>query len=324
MMHPSPHPRPGSKPARRWWAGFAVVIAIAVLPAFYSLPPSTASTVVSAPATAHARATFEPWETLPTELHAQVEHWTERLLRTDAETVAKMLSRRGAFGQLIQERLHRRGMPTDLLYLAMVESGLRMRVMSGDSALGLWQFRAETGRSLGLRIDEWVDERRDPVRSTDAALDYLDMLYDRFGSWPLAAAAYNAGPTRVGKRVRRPVGSAETKRYWDVVRHLPRETREYIPRILATRTLAEQAAERGIHVDPMAPYRFEQVLVPAGTSLSRVAKRIDEPVSELRYLNPHFLRGVTPPGGAYPVRVPVGKGQSVVAALTPGQGRTTS
>ena len=321
MKHQT-HPRANEpRRVRPVFMALSVAVGVLVLPAFNSAPEATATP--GSPTLSPPLAAFEPWEELPVELAEQVDTWTGRLLRTDHATVAKLLARRGAYGPLIEEQLRRRGMPTDLLYVAMVESGLRMRVISPDSAVGMWQLRAATGRSLGLRIDDWVDERRDPVRSTDAALTYLQELRERFGSWPLAAAAYNAGPTRVGKRVRRPIEATETKLYWDVVRHLPRETREYVPRILATRTLALQAAELGIEVDYMAPYEFDQVLVPAGTSLYRVAKRIGEPVSELRYLNPHFLRGVTPPGGAYPVRVPVGKGADVVVALTAPSGSTT-
>jgi len=321
MKHQT-HPRAIEKRrVRPIFVILGVAVGLFVLPAFNPAPEATA--ITRSPLVTPPLAAFEPWEELPTELAAQVDSWTNRLLSTDHGTVAKLLSRRGAYGPLIEEQLRRRGMPTDLLYVAMVESGLRMRVMSPDSAVGMWQLRAATGRSLGLRIDDWVDERRDPVRSTEAALTYLQELRERFGSWPLAAAAYNAGPTRVGKRVRRPIEATESKRYWDVVRHLPRETRDYVPRILATRTLAQQAAELGVEVDYMERYEFDRVLVPAGTSLYRVAKRIGEPVSELRYLNPHFLRGVTPPGGAYPVRVPVGKGSEAVAALSAPGGSTT-
>ena len=198
----------------------------------------------------------------------------------------------------------------------MVESGLRPRVMSPDSALGIWQLREATAREFGLRVDEWVDERRDPVRATNAALDYLQHLHDRFGSWPLAAAAYNAGPTRVARLLRRHGPEADARIYWEVVQHLPRETREYVPRILAARTLAQRAPELGLQVDYHAPYAFDRVLVPAGTSLWRVSQRIGVEYAVLRDLNPHFLKGVTPPGSAYPVRVPAGRGSEVVATLT--------
>lgn len=314
---PSPVVRPRAAPRLAVWIGLLLGVLAFGRP---SLVTRSAEGALEGP----RKVAFEPWDELPTELEAQVAEWTDRLLSTDPQTLRRYLARQGAYAGMIRERLRARGMPDDLLYLAMVESGLRPRVMSPDSALGIWQLREGTARDYGLRVDEWVDERRDPIRATDAALDYLQALHDRFGSWPLAAAAYNAGPTRVARLLRRHGPDADRHIYWEVVQHLPRETRDYVPRILASRTLAQRSSELGLEVEYLTPYQFDRVLVPGGTSLWRVAERTGVEYSVLRELNPHFLKGVTPPGSAYPVRVPRGRGSEVVAALTGSRVRGTT
>jgi len=168
-----------------------------------------------------------------------------------------------------------------------------------------------------LRVDEWVDERRDPVRATDAALDYLQWLHGRFGSWYLAAAAYNAGPGRVERVLRRHAEgrTGDENVYWEVLDHLPRETREYVPRLVAATILAESADVYGFVVDFSDPYRFDRAFVPGGTTLTRVAAALGVDERLLRDLNPHLMRRVTPPGEMYGVRVPVGDSPQVVAML---------
>jgi len=166
-------------------------------------------------------------------------------------------------------------------------------------------------------VDEYVDERKDPVRATKAALDYLEWLHGRFGSWYLAAAAYNAGPSRVqailGRHADGRTGDEDL--YWEVLDHLPRETREYVPRLVAATILAERASEFGFAASRAEPYTFDRVFVPGGTELSRIARATGLHPSVLRDLNPHLVRGVTPPGEIYGVRVPVGASRQVVAAL---------
>jgi len=208
-------------------------------------------------------------------------------------------------------------MPEELVYLAMMESGLSARAVSKASAVGLWQFMGPTAQQYGLRVDEWVDERRDPVRSTDAALTYIQWLHERYGSWYLTAAAYNAGPGRVDRELRRHAQgrTGDEDLYWEILDHLPRETREYVPRLVAATMVAEQAAELGFDAQSMEPYRYERVFVPGGTSLSRIARSLDLGVRVLRDLNPHLIKGATPLGEIYPVRVPLGASPQVVASL---------
>jgi membrane-bound lytic murein transglycosylase D len=254
---------------------------------------------------------------LPVQVNGEVERWIHRFLNQNREAFEGYLVREGLYGGLIQDRLRDRGMPEELLYLAMIESGFMASATSPVSASGVWQFMGATARAYGLRMDYWVDERRDPVRATDAALDYLDELYEMFDSWYLAAAAYNAGPGAVQRALRR--GGSGLDRdvdlYWQVSQHLPRETREYVPKILAATLLAQQADHFGIDVEKSLPYLFDQVLVPGGTSLSRVAQALGVQSSLIRELNPHLIRGVTPPGGSTLVRVPEGDSHRLVASL---------
>jgi membrane-bound lytic murein transglycosylase D len=257
---------------------------------------------------------------LPLHINEDVERWIElfqTVLKSDFEI---FLSRRGAYGDLVRDALRAKGMPEDLLYLAMIESGLKPRAVSNVSAVGLWQFMSPTALQYGLRVDSYVDERRDPIGATEAALDYLDWLHGRFGSWYLAAAAYNAGPGRVERVLRRYADGriGDENLYWEIVDHLPKETREYVPRLIAATILGKDASAYGFVFTSTERYDFELVFVPSGTSLLRVASALEIDVGILRNLNPHLVRGVTPPSEVYGVRVPVGGSQRVVASLATG------
>jgi membrane-bound lytic murein transglycosylase D len=174
-----------------------------------------------------------------------------------------------------------------------------------------------TAEQYGLRVDNWVDERRDPVKATDAALDYLQWLQDRYGSWFLAAAAYNAGFGRVDQILKRHARGKKGDEdiYWEIIDHLPRETREYVPKMLAAMALAQEAERYGFQVRPQRAYEFERVWVSGGTSLATVADEVGIQLAQLKELNPHLLKGVTPPGSSYALRVPVGRTAEVMAAL---------
>jgi membrane-bound lytic murein transglycosylase D len=257
---------------------------------------------------------------LPLHINEDVERWIElfqTVLKSDFEI---FLSRRGAYGDLVRDALRAKGMPEDLLYLAMMESGLKPRAVSNVSAVGLWQFMSPTALQYGLRVDSYVDERRDPIGATEAALEYLDWLHGRFGSWYLAAAAYNAGPGRVERVLRRYADGriGDENLYWEIVDHLPKETREYVPRLIAATILGKDASAYGFVFTSTERYDFELVFVPSGTSLLRVASALEIDVGILRNLNPHLVRGVTPPSEVYGVRVPVGGSQRVVASLATG------
>ncbi len=254
---------------------------------------------------------------LPMEVNEQVEKWMRRYLTDQREEFERYLAREGLYAGMIREALRQRGMPEDLVYLAAIESGYSPRATSRVSAIGMWQFMSPTALALGLRIDEYVDERRDPVQATRAALDYLQSLYHRFGSWYLAAAAYNAGPGRVARALE--AHSEEERRdeavYWEIVKLLPPETQEYVPKILAAVLLGQAAEAWGFRVEEARPLSFDRVWVPGGTSLARVAETVGVPLTQIRELNPHLLRGLTPPEGTYAVRVPPGHSPLLLASM---------
>lgn len=221
------------------------------------------------------------------------------------------LERLGKYGPMIQEKLAARGMPQDLIWLATIESGLDPNAYSSADAAGLWQFIEETGERHGLEVSEYVDERRDPLAATDAALDYLKKLNDRFkGSWYLAAAGYNTGENRVERIVREKAGGrfGDESVFWQISKHLPSETRDYVPVMLAMAHVGKDPAKYGFRdLQMQEPLVFDELKVPGGTVLADVAKQIGVEPEVLYDLNPHLVKKQTPPGREWSVRVPVAK-----------------
>ena len=254
---------------------------------------------------------------LPIELNERIEQWKLRFSTTDKPAFEETLSRAGLYSDMIRGKLRARGMPTELFYLAMIESGFLTHARSLVSATGMWQFMDPTARAYGLRIDAYVDERRDPVRATDAALDYLSDLYQQYGSWYLAAAAYNAGPTRVSLAIARHSDgrAGDESLYWEIVDHLPAETAQYVPKLLAATYLARDAALFDLEVTLADPYVYDLVWAPGGTSFADIEETMGLPHGRMRELNPQLVRGITPPGTVYPLRVPVGQAFEVIATL---------
>ena len=245
--------------------------------------------------------------TIPLEMNDQVARWIE-FFTTDRgrDRFAIYLQRAGRYEQMIREKARAAHLPEDLLYLAMIESGMNPNAYSRARAVGLWQFIAGTGRAYGLEISYWMDERRDPYRATDAAIAHLGDLYDQFGSWYLAAAAYNAGPGRVSRGIRR-TGSED---FWELsdARVLRSETRNYVPKLLAAATIARNKEAYGFgDVEPYPPLQFDIVHVPDATSFDVLAQAAEVTESEIRDLNPQFPRQVTPPDRGVQLRVPPGK-----------------
>jgi membrane-bound lytic murein transglycosylase D len=254
---------------------------------------------------------------LPIELNESVEQWKVRFATSDKLAFEETLSRAGLYSDMIRGKLRARGMPMELLYLAMIESEFLNHARSLVLATGMWQFMDPTARAYGLRIDAYVDERRDPVKATDAALDYLADLYQRYGSWYLAAAAYNAGPTRVTRALARRSGGQEGDEdlYWEIVDLLPVETAQYVPKLLAATYLARDAALFDLDVTVADPYVYDLVWAPGGTSLADIEVTMGLARDRMRELNPQLIRGVTPPGSVYPLRVPVGQAFEAIAAM---------
>jgi membrane-bound lytic murein transglycosylase D len=180
--------------------------------------------------------------------HWRVDHWVEQFSRGEKrDEFASYLERKKQYEELISGELRERHMPQDLIYLAMIESGFNPQAASLQSARGIWQLMPDTARRYKLRVDETVDERLDPEKSTAAALEYLRDLYGRFGSWYLAAAAYNAGENRVGRVLTEAIGSefGKDEDYYRVWDQLPGETRDFVPAMVAAATIAKDPERYG-------------------------------------------------------------------------------
>jgi membrane-bound lytic murein transglycosylase D len=234
------------------------------------------------------------------------------------------LSRLGRYEGMIRERLRAKRLPEDLLYLCLIESGFSNTAVSRARAVGMWQFMASTARLYGLTVDPWVDERRDPFRATEAAVNYLADLRERLGSVYLAAAAYNAGVGRIERGISRLPGgrvssdgdpdSVSDQTFFDLAssrRYLRRETRDYVPKLIAASLIAKQPQRYGFAPEPLPPLVFDEITVPDATGLDVIARLADTTVAALLDLNPQFVRGVTPPGRSVVVRVPRGRGTLV-------------
>jgi membrane-bound lytic murein transglycosylase D len=257
------------------------------------------------------------WD-LPVTRNESVDRWIGFLQGGNKQRTRLWLERTGRYGPMIRAELRQRGMPEDLLYLALIESGLSSRAYSKAAASGMWQFIAETGRRYGLEVTAEVDDRRDPVKSTGAALTYLQELYDRFGSWYLAAAAYNTGENRVGRIMRETFGTERgtDAQFWEIAHRLPRETRDYVPLMLAAGHIGKEPEKYGFtglnHQDPLS---YEVVWVPGGVELSAIARASGVAASEVKELNLHFMRDRTPPNRGSAVRIPAGTRVAFEAAF---------
>ncbi|MEO7822846.1 MAG: lytic transglycosylase domain-containing protein [Gemmatimonadaceae bacterium] len=188
--------------------------------------------------------------------HDRVDAWVTKFTtsRTLKPQFAIWLDRKSKYEQMISAKLTERDMPQDLIYLAMIESGFNPTAKSPAAAGGLWQFISETGQRYGLTVNKRVDERNHPDKATDAALSYLSDLHDRFGSWYLAAAAYNTGENRVGRLMRQVTGSEKgtDADYYRISGLLPRETREYVPMMIAAARIAKDPVKYGFGEEMIA------------------------------------------------------------------------
>ena len=215
----------------------AVMFALAALGC--ASAPSRPAPAVSTPPAAR--------DVLPRLEHERIDYHINRFTGEKRAEFASYLERKAQYEPMIRAALRRRGMPEDLLYLAMIESGFNVEAHSTANAIGIWQLVPDTARRYGLRVDDTVDERRDAEKATDSALSYLSYLYNRFGSWYLAAAAYNTGENRVGRIMTEVTGSekgsdADYYRIWD---KLPGETRDFVPAMIAAARIGSDPAKYG-------------------------------------------------------------------------------
>jgi membrane-bound lytic murein transglycosylase D len=253
--------------------------------------------------------------------HDRVQYYLDFFQDRGRERMSIWLSRLPRYEALIRERLQREGLPGDLVYLALIESGFSNTATSRAKAVGMWQFMKRTAKGYGLRVDSWVDERRDPYKATDAAARHLADLNRRFGSLYLAAAAYNAGSGKVSRGIIRlpdeesdSVNSDATFfRLYDT-KLLRRETKDYVPKLIAAALIAKQPKRYGFQATSAEPAAYDSIVVPDMTGLDVVARLADTTVAAIRELNPQYLRLTTPPSTRSVVRLPVGRGDSTVAA----------
>jgi soluble lytic murein transglycosylase-like protein/LysM repeat protein len=252
-----------------------------------------------------------------TPLNHQVQYFLDRFTRERRQVIDKWFGRAGRYLEMIRDTLRDHGLPEDLAFVAMIESGFNPVAVSRAGAKGLWQFMAGTARRYGLRVDQWVDERLDPEKSTLAAAAYLRDLYAQFGSWSLAQAAYNAGEMTVVRAIR----SVGSKDFWALARSssLKRETKDFVPQIHAATVIGQDPSRYGFDVGGHSPADVEFVSIPATTHLTAIAKASGVSTDTLRNLNPVLVKGVTPPGGAYRLRVPAGTSGAIQSALMPGK-----
>ncbi len=232
-------------------------------------------------------------------IHDRFEQWLLRLSR---------------YRPLVERIFTEFHLPSDLVYLSLVESGFNPYAYSRARATGPWQFMKGTAKVYGLRVDSYVDERRDPIKSTIAAARYLRDLYDMFGTWPLAMAAYNAGEGKVMRALHK----AQAESFSDIAKTklIRRETKEYVPRFMAATIIAKNPDRFGFSQEAGPPHAFEEVLVNRPLHFKAIATTTGVAYEELRLLNPELRRDATPPGGeAYLLKVPVGTRDKIAQAL---------
>jgi membrane-bound lytic murein transglycosylase D len=255
------------------------------------------------------------------ETHDRVEHYVELFSNKARERFQSRLSRGTRYEPMIRAKLRASGMPEDLTYLALIESGYDPHAYSRAAAVGMWQFMSSTARDVGMRVDWWMDERRDPARATDGAIRFLGFLQKQFGSFYLAAAAYNGGPGRVSRGLTRFAdeleGAEGEDRFFALAEQdfLRAETKNYVPQLIAAALVAKKPDQYGLRIDSLPTYAYDSLRVAAGTSLAALAAAGNLPGSTLRDLNPALLRGITPPDADIWLRVPVGMSESLRAAI---------
>jgi membrane-bound lytic murein transglycosylase D len=260
------------------------------------------------------------------ETHRRVEYYVNAFTGSARERFIARLEKGSRYEPMIREKFRAANIPEDMYYLALVESGFDQHAYSRAAAVGMWQFMTGTARGTGLRVDWWVDERRDPVRATDAAAKFLGWLREEFGSLYLAAAAYNGGPGRVSRGLSRLGddldGGTRDDAFFALADHdyLRGETKNYVPQLIAAALIAKEPSKYGMKIRTLPPFAYDSVYVPASTPLAAIAKASGSPLDSIRELNPQILRGVTPPGTRFLARVPVGHAagfDSAFAALDP-------
>lgn len=237
--------------------------------------------------------------------NSQIRKFIELYTIRKRESSKAILNRKDFYFPIFEAALRRHGMPEEIKYLSVVESALKVKAVSSASAVGLWQFMSYTGKEYGLNIDEYIDERMDIFKSTDAACRFLKYLYNRFGDWHLAMAAYNCGPGRVAGVV----GRSGTKDFWSIYMALPAETRAYVPLYIAASYMVNFAEQHNLYAeDPMRPLAADSVLVNQQLYIETLGNELGIPFETMQLLNPHLKKNIVPSYlRNYPVYIPADK-----------------
>jgi hypothetical protein len=218
----------------------------------------------------------------------------------------RSLGRSTTYADMMKKIFREKNLPEELFYLALIESGFNPKAFSRAKASGIWQFIGKTAKRFGLKVDKWVDERRDPEKATHAAAEYLKSLYAMFNNWDLATASYNAGEGKILKAMKK----ANSQDFWKISQHrfLKKETKEYVPMFLAAVTIAQDPQKYGFQdIEYSPPLVYEKVTVPPATSLVIIAKAAELDLSEVKALNPALKKGKTPPNSCFEIKLPPGK-----------------
>jgi membrane-bound lytic murein transglycosylase D len=289
--------------------------------------PGTAAVIPDAETEAEVAIELEPWSEDVAEaaqpvrpayevvVNDRVKYFMDRYTGDRREVVSRWFERSTRYLDMIREVFRARGLPEELAFVAMIESGYNPRAVSRAGAKGMWQFMAATARRYGLRVDQWVDERLDPVKSTNAAAAYLHDLHTLFGSWALAKAGYNAGEVKVARAIK----LTGTSDFWALAesRYLRQETKNYVPAIHAATVIGRDPSRYGFEPAPSAVPVTTTVNVPPKTRLNTLSAKSGIPLETLRALNPVLVRATTPPGRPYGLTVPEDASERVLAAVAP-------
>ena len=275
--------------------------------------PRSVTHAPSTPARSHQENGDLAYEDIPVIVNPAVERNIHYFQNVIHDRFQEWLTRFYAYRPLVEQIFVEVGLPKELIYLSLVESGFNPRAYSRARASGPWQFIKSTGRIYGLSVNWYVDERRDPIKSTVAAAIHLRDLYDLFGSWPLALAAYNAGAGKISRAIER----TGTRDFWRIAktRYIRRETRQYVPKFMAAMIIATRPSLFGFHAHSQTVHEYDEIRMDESIHLRSVAKETGISFEELRRLNPELRRSVTPPGrDGYLLKVPVGRAGHVAQA----------
>ncbi len=254
------------------------------------------------------------YDAIPRTINDHVEREIKSFQTTERDFFLESYKRSGRYRGEIVKALKEAGLPEELSWLPLIESGFKVKALSRSRALGLWQFVPSTGYKFGLKRNAWVDERLDPEKSTAAAINYFTELHGMFGDWATVLAAYNCGEGSVG-RVLRHQKIDYLDNFWDFYERLPRETARYFPRFLAVLAIVKEPAKYGFTLDdPDKPLPYEIVTIERPVHLKTIADKVDVDEDELAALNPE-LRHCATPSIAYALKVPLGKSAAVLADL---------